>query len=194
MEHTKKMLLVEPDFIERLKHNDNQSDNVSSRLDEEMQKILKSKKDDREKWALYSQALQRFLHFAETDRRPFKIPIIMGDEYNSINQYSDGTNTKINKKEENPSVSVTNPTLLEDSVPHSLSNESSLQSYPMLFTPSYIIDVIPKSYKRKGQALMDIIIRNKQKIWWRPSGEIVLNNVTVKIATFLIWSTMWLDR
>lgn len=178
MENTKKMLLVEQDFIERLKHNENQSENSSSRLDREMQKILKSKMDDREKWALYSQALQRFLHFAEADRKPFKIPIVM-DGIDHFSNYNKDLDSKLKKEENVDNDSVANSSLLEHEVAATPPPDRSNQYYPVEFTPSHIIEGVPKSYKVKTQTLMENIINHKNKIWWKVGGEIVINNRTI---------------
>lgn len=171
------MLLVEQDFIERLKNNETLSENsTSSRLDSEMQKIIKSKLDDREKWTLYSQALQRFLHFAELDRKPFKIPIVM-DGVEHFNNDNNGSNLK---KEENiGNDSVANPTSPEGDVAVTPSPDRTNQDYPIQFTPSHIVQGIPKSYRQKTQALMDVILLHKKKIWWKTGGEVVLNNRTI---------------
>lgn len=172
MENAKKMILVEPDFIEKLKHNENISLNSLSRLDEEMQKILKSKIEDRQKWALYSQALQRFLHFTETDRKPFKLPIIVDGTNNVHEEFEKST---VKKEETEHNVTLPNPKPFEGDATSTPPNHT----YPLQFTPSHIIKLIPKSYTRKGHVLLDNILQNKQKIWWKEEGEIVVNNQVI---------------
>jgi hypothetical protein len=166
------MLLVEPDFIEKLKQNDNTPLNSLSRLDGEMQKILRSKIEDREKWALYSQALQRFLHFTETDRKPFKLPIIV-DGVSDVHE--DFEKSMVKKEETEYNATLPNPKPTEGDATSTPPNHN----YPLQFTPSHIIKVIPKSYVKKGQSLLDNILQNKQKIWWKEGGEIVVNNQVI---------------
>ena len=75
MEHAKKMILVPQTSVERLQNTFARDKiksvqtpgSVTSRLDAEMNDILNSStcKDEREKWSLYRQVLQRYLHFKE---------------------------------------------------------------------------------------------------------------------------------
>lgn len=82
MEHTKKMVVIPQEVFNRLQANvvdKNPQTNLSSEtsLDAEMQKIMNNKSmDDSEKWKIYKQALQRFLHIAEHNRQPISIPIV----------------------------------------------------------------------------------------------------------------------
>lgn len=176
MENTKKMILVEPDFIEKLKHDDNAPLNSLSRLDADMQKILKNKMGDREKWALYSQALQRFLHFTETDRKPFKLPIIVDDikpVHEDYDKYID--KSMIKRDEPDYNVTLSNPNPYE----YDATSTPSTRTYPEQFTPSHILKLIPKTYQKKGHYLLDSILKNKPKIWWKEGGEIVVNNQVI---------------
>jgi hypothetical protein len=185
MENMKKMLLVEPDFIERLKHSDNVSENSSSRLDGEMQKILKTKMNDREKWALYSQALQRFLHFTRSDRQPFKIPLV--DDVGQLTNEKNDFNPEIYKKEENVNNnSVENVALpeLEGDI-YATPPGGSKSDLPKQYSPSYIVDVIPKSYKTKSKTLLECMVQSKPKIWWKENGEVVINNRTIPNSNIL---------
>lgn len=167
------MILMEPDFIEKLKHNENAPVNSLSRLDDQMQKILKSKIGDREKWALYSQALQRFLHFAETERKPFKVPIIVDDITNK--RHEDYENPLVKKEETEYNITLPN---LDPSESDAISTPSN-HNYPKQFTPSQIIKDIPKSYIKKGHSLIEKILKNKQNIWWKEGGEVVVNNQVI---------------
>lgn len=190
MENMKKMLLVEPDFIERLKHSDNLSENSSSRLDGEMQKILKSKMDDRVKWALYSQALQRFLHFTETDRKPFKIPLVT--EFDQPTNENNEFHPKIIKKEEIKKEEIDNNKSIENAVLPELKGDvyatpsgGTKFDLPKQYSPSYIIDIIPKSYRTKSQTLIECVVQSKPKIWWKENGEVVINNRTIPHSNIL---------
>lgn len=172
MENTKKMILVEPDFIEKLKHSEKAPLNSLTRLDEEMQKILASKTEDREKWALYSQALQRFLHLTETDRKPFKLPIII-DGMNNLHE--DYEKSMVKKEGNEDNTTLPNQSRFEgDAASTSLNH-----TYPVQFTPSHIIKLIPKTYMKKGQSLLDFVLKNKHKIWWKEGGEIVVDNQVI---------------
>ena len=73
MEHAKKIILLPQESVERLQTTLGKDKiksvqtpgSVTSRLDAEMNEILNSPtyKDEREKWSLYRQVLQRYLHF-----------------------------------------------------------------------------------------------------------------------------------
>lgn len=77
MDYAKKMILIEPEVMEKIKKdNTNTSVNSLSQLDEEMNKVLKTKLEDEEKWSLYLQTLQRYLYFFGKDRKPIEIPLI----------------------------------------------------------------------------------------------------------------------
>nr|CAD7415728.1 unnamed protein product [Timema poppensis] len=69
MEHKKKKILVSPLTLHRYEQHHQQVSSatnlVVSKLDKEMEKILASKLDDKFKWTLYQQVLQRYLHFIQ---------------------------------------------------------------------------------------------------------------------------------
>lgn len=159
MENTKKMILIEPEVIERLKtnNNDNASTNNLSRLDEEMHKAMKSKLDDREKWALYLQTLQRYLHFIGVDRKPIQIPIL-----------------ELNEKEKEKEIkeTVKSEQVLDD-------KDTSIETNNSIYTKSHLLSLIPKSYKSKGELIIDILLKNKDKIFWNQNGTVFINNKEV---------------
>lgn len=170
MQHAKKMLLVEPELIERLKEsNENTSENTLSRLDSEMQKILQSKMNDRDKWTLYSQALQRYLHIIEEGRRPLKLSILTEPE----DEPTKFNNGDVPYKEEKNNDSTTVPELPATGVDVTPPRK---ETFAPQYTPSYMIKLIPKTYRKKGEVLLDFIIQSKPKIWWKKGGEVVLNN------------------
>jgi hypothetical protein len=71
MEHATKLILVPPELYTRLK-----KDNLSE-LDKQMHEILfDSKVSDFEKWQLYSQCLQRYLHFVNENEKNVEVEII----------------------------------------------------------------------------------------------------------------------
>lgn len=173
MENVKKMILIEPELIDKLKQ-EHASDNVLSRLDTEMHKILKRNVGDREKWSLYMQTLQRYLHFTEQDRKSFKLPIIAEETDHSIkNLFPSGTNKVLKShkshSKNNESTLVEQVTKQEDALP---SVSGSLAHY----TSDYISRLLPKTFKKKGELLMDTINKHRDKIYWNDDGTIVVNN------------------
>lgn len=170
MENTKKMILIEPEVIERLKTRDTAYEDSLSRLDKEMQNILKSKKDDREKWSLYMQILQRYLHFAGEERRPLRLPVIMENQ-----EKHDGVVFK-NESEHNDS--SVNEDLEDDQHVHGFSIDK-------IYTPTYIKKLIPKSYRKKAEILLDILLNNNDKISWKNDGSLVIDNDVVENSNIL---------
>ena len=70
------MILIEPEVLSRMKRGALAvSRTPLSSLDNDMENVLKLKKDDHEKWVLYQQILQRYLHFTSREREPISIPI-----------------------------------------------------------------------------------------------------------------------
>lgn len=155
MENAKKMILIEPEVIERLKTENVSTQNLS-RLDEEMHKVLKTKTDDREKWALYLQTLQRYLHFIGEDRKPLQIPILFDKNESVIKetvkseQVPDGEQTPTKTNEEN------------------------------IYTKSQLLSFIPKTYKIKGELLIDTLLKNKDKIFWNDKGTVFIKNKEIR--------------
>ncbi|KAJ2949729.1 hypothetical protein O0L34_g15661 [Tuta absoluta] len=155
MESAKKMILIEPEVIERLK-SDNASTKNLSRLDEEMHKVINTKIDDREKWPLYLQTLQRYLHFIGEDRKPLQIPILPFDE-------------KENEIKE---------TVKSEKAPDN--EETSTETTYNGYTKSELLAFIPKTYKLRGELLIDILLKNKDKISWNEKGTVFVCNREVR--------------
>lgn len=168
MENAKKMILIEPEAIERLKKdNANTTVNNLSQLDEEMSKVLKTKLDDREKWSLYQQTLQRYLYFIAKDRKPIEIPLVnFGESGNYIKE--DVTTKKTADIKEEPMKTHERP--INENIPHK-SND--------YYTKSQLLQLIPKTYKIKGELLIDILLKNKNKINWNDDGTIFIDNKKV---------------
>lgn len=150
MENTKKMILVEPSVIERLKQKENAPEDSLSRLDTEMQDIMKSKTEDREKWMLYLQTLQRYLHFSGEERKPIKLPLITE------------TAPTNNETNENNSDSVSSP-----------SNEHVLSKK---YSGAQILGYIPKTYKIRAGLLIKTLQENTNKIYWDDHGTVYIEN------------------
>lgn len=76
MEHAKKMMIVSPELFQRLTATSVTEDvheKILGELDNDMQNVLKSELDDREKWTEYYQVLQRYLQFSNQIRKPIDI-------------------------------------------------------------------------------------------------------------------------
>lgn len=159
MNNAKKMILIDPEVIEKIK-NDNSNTNTTnnlSRLDEEMHKVLNTKIDDRDKWSLYLQTLQRYLYFVGKDRKPIEIPILSLDEV----KVTDKENNQIESAEIKQSCSEAD----DSSVP--------LNDY---YSKLQLIQLLPKTYKIKGELLLDILLKNKEKIYWNKQGTVFIKN------------------
>lgn len=84
MDHAKKMMVVSPEFIQRLTATADVTgdvyEKVLSQLDNDMQNVLNSKLNDREKWTEYYQVLQRYLQFANQIRKPADVEASVSSE------------------------------------------------------------------------------------------------------------------
>lgn len=159
MDNAKRMILIEPEVIEKLKKaNANNSVDNLSHLDEEMQKVLNSKINDREKWPLYLQTLQRYLYFIGKDREPIKIPILNND----ISEY-----IKENEKIEQA--------IHKESIDKNIIHDKNKDIY----VKSQLLQLLPKTYKLKGELLIDILLKNKDTIYWNDKGTVFINNKEV---------------
>lgn len=91
MEYARKMIVVPQELLDRLQSSSSSQENVKNQptatkrsyksLDDEMEEILSDKKiHDSEKWKLYNQVLQRFLHKSSINRKPINIPLFGTDD------------------------------------------------------------------------------------------------------------------
>lgn len=165
MDHAKKMLLIDPEVMEKFKNNTCHTKTDSlSQLDDEMNKVLKTKLDDREKWSLYLQTLQRYLYFINKDRKPLQIPLISFDDSENNIKENVNSNTAIDSKDEfvKTHVKSVNETIKEENKDY--------------FVKSQLLQLIPKTYKLKGELLIDLLLKNKDKIYWNERGTVFINN------------------
>lgn len=117
MEHAKKMVLIPSETMERIQRSSTRQTSDTSeevgnggrvsydpitRLDNEMQSILNQpSKDDTEKWKLYQQILQRYLHFTEESRKPLSVEVhshpgtITSEKTDSVESNSDEKLSKV---------------------------------------------------------------------------------------------------
>jgi hypothetical protein len=78
MERTKKMLLVDPESLERFQNSTRTlpENTVVSKTLDDMSRVLNTNNiSDAEKWQMYQPLFQRFLHFIGESRKPFSIEI-----------------------------------------------------------------------------------------------------------------------
>ena len=82
MNHVKKMILVPHDTVARMHDTTAPTPQTQmSSLDTEMSYILRKQyADDSEKWKKYNETLQRYLHFANENRKPLAIELKLDDE------------------------------------------------------------------------------------------------------------------
>ena len=75
MEETKKLLLIDPQSLSRLQTSAPATHSLND-LDESMKSILAmGHLNDRDKWTLYNQQLQKYLFKLEETRKPVEIPL-----------------------------------------------------------------------------------------------------------------------
>ncbi|CAF4869201.1 unnamed protein product [Pieris macdunnoughi] len=159
--NTKKMPIIEHDFIDKMTHQQNENKATPrSRLDLEMEKIMSSKLLDREKWALYQQILQRYLHFFMEERQPQEITIT--EKTVNDKTYDDGKRNLTVYENENEK-------WLSGELPPS-GKDVSLQ-----LTTKDILNLIPKTYIKKGELLMESIQKHSEKLNWNKNGTVVVS-------------------
>lgn len=77
MEHAKKMILVESEMLEKLQQLRGTEPSTLNILDEDMKKVLNYRSiSDHDKWNMYHQVLQRYLHVVNESRKPLTMPIV----------------------------------------------------------------------------------------------------------------------
>lgn len=166
MDNAKKMILIEPDVIEKLKSRDtNAGSSATSRLDAEMQNILRSHIGDREKCKLYVQALQRYLYFMEEQRQPIQLPLIV-EEKNHL-KIKGRDELPIKEEENEPKTSLTS---------QSPNYEHISKTF---YSNEHILKLIPKKYLKKGEIILNQLLRNKDKIKWDENGKVTIKNEVI---------------
>lgn len=168
MDNAKKMLLIEPSLFEKLKQSKT-TDTPLSRLDSEMQNILNNDMEDRKKCILYLQTLQRYLNYTKEDRQPLHIPIINTTEIDGIESDS---KINIKKEESNENYAVSS----ESSVKEVRGEENKNEPPNSFYTTNHILSLIPKTYTKKGELLLNLISVHKNKIIWDETGTIFIDN------------------
>lgn len=153
MEHTKKMFLIEPETIEKLKRPITYNNPMTS-LDQDMENILKSKVNDEEKWKLYQQTLQRYLHFIKQGRQP--IPI--GIPHTSNNDQEDVSQPKNNEHYE---------------------YESEKENKITKYEKEEILNIIPKTYRNKADAVINKLKSHSDRISWNDQGVVSIDGETL---------------
>lgn len=165
MESVKKMLLVEPSLIEKLKQS-TASDTPLSRLDSDMNNILKKNIDDREKCILYLQTLRRYLNFTKEDRQPYHIPVISENDKTFDDLIMNYKNENLDNKSV---VSI-------DASDEKVVTRQSKTPEKNLYTANKILELIPKTYAKKAVLLMNLLSSNENKIKWDEDGTVTVDN------------------
>lgn len=188
MENTKKMLLIEPCLLEKLKQKDSSCNESLSRLDKEMHKIMTSKMEDRQKWSTYYQTLQRYLHFNEERKIPLKLPIISDHMDRDDNMEVDKDQllkrpTTIKKKDNKVDMSVQtlneiqpNKTDVQVQTDSLEVIESECEEESNIYSNSYLLRLVPKTFKKKGEFLINAIVQNPDRIRWDKKGAVIIDN------------------
>ena len=158
MENAKKMILIEPEVLSRMKRSALEvSSTPLSSLDNDMENVLKLKKDDREKWVLYQQILQRYLHFTSREREPISIPV---HSTKSKEIKSNTDDEKMNIKEGDDDVDGSSQTTVS-------------KSYESL-NPVDILASIPKTYVKKASLLLANLLSHSSVIYWDNAGVVTI--------------------
>ena len=154
MNHTKRMVLVPENTLERLQQRQQiltpPLTQTLKNLDSEMNEILSSKEiDDEEKAKLYNQVLQRYLSY-----------------YNQ-------------RKEQPLHVKLATPKPIETSKPEEI-EETSTETTEQETIPSAVeeevIQSLPKLYKAAARQLLDKIKQNRDVLHWNEKGELKYEN------------------
>lgn len=180
MEHAKKMLLIDPSIIDKISQH-NSVDTPISRLDSEMQKILKSNEEDRKKCILYLQTLQRFLHFTEEGRQPIEIPFVS----NILKEEREGEvaddGIVMNK---NHDVDTTNIVAGQTSNEDEKLGKTNFNR-KLSYSASHILSLIPKTYTKKCELLLNSMSLNKNKIYWDDEGTVIIDKEKIPGSNIL---------
>jgi hypothetical protein len=149
MEHTKKMMLVDPEMMDRLQH---QSVHPISRtltsLDQDMERILRLPHlSDAEKWTRYKQALSRYLFFTEGARKPMGMPII-----NELGPMLEED--------------VESPSEKQPTDPHKAESLRLLKEHTLL--------AMPRAKRKVSELLYDTLAR-ANNISWDETGSVSMN-------------------
>lgn len=160
MDNAKKMILIDPSVLEKLKQPST-VDTPLSRLDKEMQDILNSNTEDRQKCILYLQILQRYLNFTKEDRQPYRIPLI-DNENQDLNEVRKYKTDDMDIKNADPSDTLVKKVSLRENIGKS-------------YTSNQILSLIPKSYVKKGELLLNLVSSSNNKICWDETGTVIID-------------------
>lgn len=86
MNFAKKMILISPEVLERMKSSNIETPGKET-LESQMNKVLSEKNvDDNDKWRHFEQMLQSFVRSASKAREPIQIPIVENDDVGLSNE------------------------------------------------------------------------------------------------------------
>ena len=159
MNHTKRMVLVPENTLERLQQRQQiltpPVTQTLKNLDSEMTEILSSKQlDDEEKAKLYNQVLQRYLTYYDQ------------------------------RKGQPLHVKLTTPKPMETPKPEeSKEKETSKDSSELETIPTAVeqevMKSVPKLYKTGARQLLDKIKENRDLLHWNEKGELMYENKSI---------------
>lgn len=170
MERAKKMVLIPADGLKRFQRRMTEvadasqgstatQGNPTSRLDHEMNNILnQDTKDNAEKWKLYQQALQRYLYFANEDRKPMEL-LIKGEAKGGVPKPADGTGDAASSSE---------------TVKTDASGSGELSS-----RVREVLTSVPARYNAKANYLMRLLSDVPSRFTWDKTGVISIDGVPV---------------
>lgn len=169
MENFTKMFLVPQHIVSNVNKKD-----TFSELDNEMYKILYMESmTDEEKWKLYSQILQRYLHHARENEKPIVIPLIESNvvETKSTDQmplhtseHHEFLKENLTKHLGNKATRLYNVLLTNDNI--SWNNEGVVTIMKKTFKNSNIIELVTNAVKSKTMSY---------PLGWNEFRKIVLN-------------------
>lgn len=170
MERAKKMVLIPADGLKRFQRRMGEVADASqaptaahgtpaSKLDHEMSSILNQEtKDDAEKWKLYQQTLQRYLYFANEERKPLQITIHEEDRGGAANPTG------------NPAEAAN----VSETVKPGAAGSGELSSQAR-----NVLTAVPAKYNTKASILMRLLGGIPSRFGWDTAGVISIDGVAV---------------
>src|SRR5688572_19801910 len=151
MEHAKKMILVEPRQIEKLKET--MLDKTLSKLDGDIYEILHRHVADDEKAKLYSNSLSRYLNIDK--------PNVVTKFESTVDSGAKGSTAA--------AAAAASSAKVVDAV--------GVDGWKI--TESQVMESVPKKWKSQASRLLTHIKNNNPEITWSSKGELVLNETAI---------------
>jgi len=155
MANARKMILVDPSALERLKTAPTPSLSRKQSLDSEMESLLRRQDlNDYDKWAAYSQLLQRYLHKTQEEREPLSLRI-----------------TEAQQQQGRPDVGAPDTVTV---VTTPAVGDLAQRGNPLL---EQVIEAVPVSHQRKARLLYRLLKHHPSEISWNSRGEVTIEGV-----------------